>query len=88
MPASALLETPAELGVRKPFGPSPETGGDPNGLRLQARARGRQPADPPTFRTAVPNWRPGDTIPLGRGKALRVVAVRDTDADQPPHVGR
>ena len=20
-------------------------------------------ADPPTFRTAVPNWRPGDTIP-------------------------
>jgi hypothetical protein len=25
------------------------------------------PADPPTFRAAVPNWRPGDTIPPGRG---------------------
>jgi hypothetical protein len=21
------------------------------------------PADPPTFKIAVPNWRPGDTIP-------------------------
>ena len=42
------------------------------------------PADPPTFTTAVPNWSPGDTIPLGRGTVLRVVAVRDDDADQPP----
>ena len=33
------------------------------------------PADPPTLKSAVPNWRPGDTIPLGR-KTLRVVAVR------------
>jgi hypothetical protein len=41
------------------------------------------PADPPTFKTAVPNWRPGDTIPLGR-KTLRVVAIRDDDADQAP----
>jgi hypothetical protein len=24
------------------------------------------PADPPTLTTAVPDWRPGDTIPLGR----------------------
>ena len=31
----------------------------------------------------VPNWRPGDTIPLG-GSVLRVVAIRDDDADQPP----
>jgi hypothetical protein len=23
------------------------------------------PADPPTLHTAVPNWAPGDTIPLG-----------------------
>ena len=29
------------------------------------------PADPPTLHTAVPNWRPGDTIPL------RVTDVRD-----------
>jgi hypothetical protein len=41
------------------------------------------PADPPTFRASVPNWRSGDTIPLGR-KALRVVGVRraeDPDGD-------
>ena len=41
------------------------------------------PAEPPTLKTAVPNWRPGDTIPHGR-KTLRVVAIRDDDADQPP----
>jgi hypothetical protein len=41
------------------------------------------PADPPTFRTAVPNWQAGDVIPLG-GWSLRVVEVRDDDADQAP----
>jgi hypothetical protein len=41
-------------------------------------------ADPPTFRTAVPNWQTGDAIPLGAGRAFRVVAIRDNDADQPP----
>jgi hypothetical protein len=40
-------------------------------------------ADPPTFETAVHIWRRGDTIPLGR-RTLRVVDVRDDDADQPP----
>jgi hypothetical protein len=34
------------------------------------------PADPPTFSAAVPNWRSGDVIPLGRGKALRVIGTR------------
>jgi len=38
------------------------------------------PADPPSLRTAVPNWRPGDTIPLGR-KTLGILAIRDDDAD-------
>jgi len=33
--------------------------------------------------SAVPNMRPGDTIPLGSGRALRIVRVRDNDADQP-----
>jgi hypothetical protein len=42
------------------------------------------PAEPPTLRSAVPNWRPGDTIPLGRERTLRVVGVRDDDADEPP----
>jgi hypothetical protein len=40
------------------------------------------PADPPTLHAAVPNWRPGDTIAIGR-RSLRVVAVRDDDPDQP-----
>jgi len=35
------------------------------------------------FRTAIPTWRVGDTIPLGR-RTLRVVAIPDDDADQAP----
>jgi hypothetical protein len=42
------------------------------------------PAEPPSISTTVTNWRPGDTIPLGAKKSLRVVRVRDDDADQPP----
>jgi hypothetical protein len=45
--------------------------------------RGGAPADPPTFSTVVPSWRPGDTIPLG-GRSLRVIDVRDIDGDAPP----
>jgi hypothetical protein len=41
------------------------------------------PAAPPTLEAAVPNWRAGDSIHLG-SSSLRVVAVRDDDADQPP----
>jgi len=29
-------------------------------------------------------WSSGDTIPLGAGRTLRVVDVRDDEADQPP----
>ena len=35
------------------------------------------PAEPPTFSTAVPNWSPGDTIPLGSDRTLRVIEIRD-----------
>ena len=42
-----------------------------------------EPAQPSEFSSAVPNWRPGDTIQLGR-RTLRVLGVRDDDADQPP----
>jgi hypothetical protein len=35
------------------------------------------PADPPTLKTAVPTWQEGDTIPLGKGRILRVVGTRD-----------
>jgi hypothetical protein len=41
------------------------------------------PADPSELKAAVPNWRVGDTIALGR-RTLRVVDVRDDDADQAP----
>ena len=42
------------------------------------------PADPPTHRTGVYAWRPGDTIPLGATRTLRVVEVRRDGSDDPP----
>jgi hypothetical protein len=42
------------------------------------------PADPPTYRSTVLSWKQGDTIPLGAGRTLRVLGIRDDDADQPP----
>jgi hypothetical protein len=41
------------------------------------------PAEPSQLSSAVPNWAPGETIHFGH-KTLRVVAVCDDDADQPP----
>ena len=41
------------------------------------------PADPPTFNTVAPLWRPGDTIPLG-ARTLRVVDVQVGDEDSDP----
>jgi hypothetical protein len=54
------------------------------GFAFRLQREDGSPADPPTFEAAVPNWRPGDTLHLGRERTLRVVAVRDDDADQPP----
>jgi hypothetical protein len=42
------------------------------------------PADPPEFRSTELVWRQGDTIHLGRDRVLRVLGVRDDDADQAP----
>lgn len=42
------------------------------------------PADPPTYRSTVLTWRQGDEIPLRPGRTLRVLGLRDDDADQPP----
>ena len=53
------------------------------GFLFRLELEGGTRADPPTFETAVPTWRPGDTIPLGR-RTLRVVDVRTDDADSPP----
>jgi hypothetical protein len=41
------------------------------------------PAEPSSFSSAVPNWAPGETIHFGH-RTVRVVGVRDDDADQPP----
>jgi hypothetical protein len=41
------------------------------------------PADPSTLESIVHNWKPGDSIYLGR-RELRVVGKRDDDANQPP----
>jgi len=41
------------------------------------------PAEAPTLSSAVPDWRIGHTIHLGK-RTLRVTAKRDDDADQPP----
>jgi hypothetical protein len=41
-------------------------------------------ADPPVLRSSEANWSSGDTIPLGAGRTLRVVEVRDDEADEPP----
>lgn len=35
------------------------------------------PAEPPTLNSAVPDWHVDDTIPLGAGRTLRVVELRD-----------
>ena len=42
------------------------------------------PADPPTYRSTVLSWRQGDMIPLSADRTLRVLGVREDDADQPP----
>jgi hypothetical protein len=41
------------------------------------------PADPSSFTTVAPMWRPGDTIPLGR-RTLRVVGIRATAVGETP----
>jgi hypothetical protein len=52
-------------------------------LLLKLETEDGAPAEPPSLATAVPNWRPGDEIPLGR-RTLRVVRIRHDDGDQPP----
>jgi hypothetical protein len=34
------------------------------------------PADPPTLKAAVPDWRAGNTIALGPGRIVRVIETR------------
>jgi hypothetical protein len=46
------------------------------------------PAEPPTIRRSTLNWRQGDKIYLTGERTLRVLGVRDDDADQPARPGR
>jgi hypothetical protein len=43
------------------------------------------PAEPPIFKTPVPNWQAGDRIPLGRGRSLRVLEtlLRENEDGEP-----
>jgi hypothetical protein len=42
-----------------------------------------RPTDPPSFKTTVLAWNPGDRIPLG-GRTLQVVRIRHDDPDELP----
>jgi hypothetical protein len=55
----------------------------PMAFLFRLETRDGTPADPPTLATVVPSWQAGDTIPLG-GRSLRVIGIRDVDADAPP----
>jgi hypothetical protein len=48
------------------------------GFLFRLETAGGTPAEPSTLKSAVPNWRAGDTIPLG-ARTLRVLEVRDGD---------
>jgi hypothetical protein len=63
--------------------PVPENGG-PMTYHFRLQRTDGSPADPPTYRSTVLSWRRGDTIPLNADRTLRVLGVRDDDADQPP----
>jgi hypothetical protein len=53
------------------------------GFLFRLEMKDGAPAEPPKFESAVPDWRPGHSIYFG-GRTLRVVGIRDDDADQPP----
>jgi hypothetical protein len=55
---------------------------EPDDTPSSSSDAGGTPADPPTLKTAVPNWRPGDTIALGANRMLPVLDVRDDETDQ------
>ena len=69
--------------LHEPSGPSPEGRSWMAGFLFRLETAEGEPANPSTLNAAVPNWSDGDTIHLGR-RALRVIATRDDDADQPP----
>ena len=84
------LNRPGEDGaiadhVGSPCRPVPETEDWMSlGYHFRLQLPDGSPADPPTYKSSTLVWHQGDVIPLGRGRRLRVLGVRDDDADQPP----
>jgi hypothetical protein len=74
----------SRFGRSRPIGspsavrPQPTTEGENRmaGFTYRLELEDGTPADPPTFDAAVPNWHPGDMIPLGRDRTLRVIDTR------------
>jgi hypothetical protein len=68
-----------------PFGPSPTNGRESRmaGFLFKLETLEGERAEPRELSSAVPNWAPGHEIHFGH-KTLRVVVVRDDDADSPP----
>jgi hypothetical protein len=64
-------------------GPSGPRGGRPDDPHLQARTTGRTAADPPSFKTTILVWQPGDRIHLG-SRTIQVVRVRRDDGGELP----
>ena len=42
------------------------------------------PADPPSIKSSVLAWSPGDRIPISAGRSLQVVRTRREDPDELP----
>jgi hypothetical protein len=55
-------------------------------FQFRLELRDGEPADPPTFATGVPNWRPGDTLVTGPNRRYTVLEVRDSRDDEEPGV--
>jgi hypothetical protein len=55
---------------------------EPNAFTFKLELEDGTSADPPT--STVLSWRQGDTILLTAERTVRVLGVRDDDADQPP----
>jgi hypothetical protein len=78
-PRCHLSDTPPAL----PFGTTDNGRGYRMAFLFRLETTDGEPAEPPSLDVAIPNWRSGDEIPLGR-RVLRVVRIRDDEADQPP----
>lgn len=79
-PAAELTQPRRRYSRQCPSGPGEETR---MAFLFRLETKDGTPAEPPTLSSAVPNWGMGDTIPLGP-RMLRVVDIRDDDAEQPP----